>query len=143
MHDRRPPARAGFTLALLGIVAALAAMTWPITSTSYLIPAFILVPTAVLLVIQLAGDLRAAATDRAPGNAALPARALAWFLLMPVLLAVAGLVYGGAIYTLAYLRLRNRDNWTFAVASALAVGLGLTLLAHGLRMPQLFDGPLW
>lgn len=143
MHDRRSTARTGFTLALLGVVAALAAMTWPIESTSYLIPAFILLPTAVLLVIQLAGDLRAAAAGRAPEDAVLPCRAFAWLLLMPGLLTVAGLVFGGAIYTLAYLRLRNRDSWTLAAVSALAVGAGLTLVAHGLRMPQLFAGPFW
>lgn len=143
MHDRRQTARTGFTLALLGVVAALAAMTWPISSTSYLIPAFILPPTAALLVIQLTGDLRATTTARAPEEAALPGRAFAWLLLMPGLLAVAGLVYGGAIYTLAYLRLRNRDSWTLAVVSALAVGAGLTLVARGLRMPQLFAGPFW
>lgn len=144
MHDRGTTGRAGFTLALLGIVAALAAMTWPITSTSYLIPAFILLPTAILLLVQLAGDLRATAPPtRAPDDAASPGRAVAWLLLMPALLAVAGLVYGGAVYTLVYLRFGNRDGWTLAVASALAVGTGLALVAHGLRMPQMFVGPFW
>ncbi len=143
MPDRRLAARAGFTLALLGVVAALAMMTWPISSTSYRVPAFILLPTAILLVVQLARDLRETRTVPAFGDTAVLGRAFAWLLFMPVLLAATGLVYGGAIYTLAYQRFGNRDSWTSALVSALAVGSGLALVAHGLRMPQLFVGPIW
>jgi hypothetical protein len=140
MTERAPAIRAGFTLALLGVVVVMAAMTWPITSASYLIPAFILVPTAALLVYQLINDMRPARPEKSTDGLA---RAFAWLLLMPVMLAVLGLVFGGGLYTLAYLRLGNNDRWTLALVCALAVASGLALLAYTLRMPQLFSGPFW
>lgn len=139
MADWRP----AFTLSLLGLVAVLAAMTWPIRSTSYLIPAFILVPTAALLVLQFLTDIRTRdAMQSAGGTTGLPG-AFAWLALMPVLLAATGLVAGGAIYTFAYLRLRNGERRLLSLVTGLSVGLGLALLARALRMPQLFSGPFW
>lgn len=139
MADWRP----AFTLTLLGLVAVLAATTWPIRSTSYLIPAFILVPTAALLVLQLLGDIRSRdAAPSAGGTTGLPG-AFAWLALMPVLLAATGLVAGGALYTFAYLRLRNGDRWLFSLIAGLSVACVLALMARVLRMPQLLTGPFW
>jgi hypothetical protein len=143
MTEREPIIRAGFTLALLGVVVVMAAMTWPVMSASYRIPAFILVPTAVLLVYQLINDMRPAGSQRSTGSTDGLACAFAWLLLMPVLLAALGLVFGGGLYTLAYLRLGNNDRWMLALVCALAVGGALALLAYTLRMPQLFSGLLW
>ncbi|MDZ7841247.1 MAG: hypothetical protein U5R46_10585 [Gammaproteobacteria bacterium] len=141
MRNGPPTPRVVFTLALLGLVAALAVMTWPIRSTSYLIPAFILVPTAVLLAFQLCRDMRGPRTEPAGDDAAAVVAAFAWLALMPVLLAATGLVFGGALYTLAYLRVRNGDGRVLSLVSAMVVGAGLALVAYGLRMPQLFSGP--
>lgn len=143
MIVRRSASGTWFTLILLGVVTVLAAMTWPVRSTSYLIPAFILVPTAVLLVIQLVKDIRASATGRAADEAMVPARAFAWLGLMPMLLGAIGLVAGGALYTLLYLKVRTGETWTSSMTASLGVGGGLTALAYLLRMPQLFAGLIW
>lgn len=143
MIVRRSTSGTWVTLILLVVVILLAAMTWPVRSTSYLIPAFILVPTAVLLVIQLVKDIRASATKRATDDAMMLARAFAWLMLMPVLLAATGLVAGGALYTLLYLKLRTGESWNLSIATSISIGGGLGVLAYLLRMPQLFAGLIW
>lgn len=143
MSRRRTCARTGFTLALLAVVGCQALLTWPVRSSSFLLPACVLVPTAGLLVVQLVIDAARDRTPTVPEAQSAIARAVAWLLLMPALLATAGLVFGGALYTLLYLRLKAGESWMLSGISTAAVGGVLALFAFSLQRPGLFDTFLW
>lgn len=143
MTERPSFARAGFTTVLLGIIVTMGLLTWPIRSTSYLIPAFLIVPTGALLAVQLLIDIRFPVAGRFTEGRREVATAVLWLLLMPVLLAAAGLVFGGAVYTLLYLTVRGGETWGLSGAFAAAVGCFLGAIAYFLRMPQLFAGLSW
>lgn len=132
-----------FTLALLAVVALQGLLTWPVRSSSYLLPACVLVPTALLLVAQLAADLARGRAGQPARSALTVCRAVAWLLAMPVLLSAAGLVAGGALYTLACFKIRNGEKWGPSILAAIAVCAALTLLSVALRRPELLAGPLW
>jgi len=143
MTRHRISPRSRFTLALLAVVGCQALLTWPIRSSSFVLPAYVLAPTAALLVTQLVLDVFHAQPPGEEGEHSAITRDVAWLLLMPVLLATTGLVLGGAIYTLLYLRFKAGEAWTLSGISTAAVGAVLALFAFSLRRPGLFDGLLW
>lgn len=135
--------RSVFTSILLGLIGMQAYLTWPVPSASYLLPACILAPTGVLLMIQLTNDLRGRSTGRVKGTAPANLGAIAWMLLMPALLVLFGLVTAAALYTLLYLRWRGGEGLRLASVAGVVVGAVLSVLAWSLNKPQLFAGPLW
>lgn len=143
MIRHRMSSRTWFTLALLAVVGCQALLTWPAPSSSFLLPACVLVPTAALLAVQLVIDASRDRMRRAREAQPAIAWAVAWLLAMPVLLATAGLVLGGALYTLLYLRLKAGETWLLSGISTAAVGGVLALLALSLQRPGLFDTLLW
>lgn len=135
--------RSAFTATLLGVIAILAYLSWPVPSASYLLPAYILVPTGALLMVQLARDLRGYSGE--PANNTTPALlgAVTWMLLMPALFASFGLVVAAALYTSLYLRWRGGESLRLAGVTGVVVGAALSALAWSLNKPQLYTGPLW
>lgn len=139
----RISARAWFTLALLALTAFQGALTWPIRSSSFLLPAYVLVPTAVLLIIQLGRDLKRGSGGAPAARPFRMAGPALWLLLMPLLLAAAGLVFGGACYTFLFFKFRSGDGWRLSVAATLGVGGVLAVLAFLLHRPDLFAPVFW
>jgi len=135
--------RGAFTAMLLGLVAMLAYLTWPVPSASYLLPACILAPTGVLLTMQLAKDLRARRARHANNTSPVILGAVTWMLLMPVLFALFGLVIAAALYTSLYLRWRSGESLRLAGVAGVVVGAALSVLAWSLNKPQLLAAPLW
>ena len=128
---------------LLAIVAFLAALTWPIQSVAYILPAFILVLTAFLLLTHVVLNLLQSTPGGQPVHKDPVASAMAWVLSMPLLAALLGFVAGASVYVLIYFRFNCRESWVFAVSAMVAVGIALGLLATALEMSQLFDALLW
>lgn len=132
-----------FTALLLTVVAVQAIMTWPVQSAAYVLPAYVLAPTFILLLLQLVMDMRGFEPSRSGNGRRGAAEAVLWLLLMPVLLALSGLVVAAGLYTLVYLRRRSAERWSVAIIGMISASAVLAILAKFLNKPQLFSGPFW
>lgn len=126
--------RTGFTLALLALACAMLHLTLGMGAVARQIPLLVVAPLVVLLIAQAGRDVRAvlhpAAAGPPSGRAEQQSRpsALAWILLVPVLVELLGIVWGPSVYVLLFLRAQSREAWPRAIAAAALSALGLWVL---------------
>lgn len=162
--------RAGLTLVFLAFAGTLFYLSFGLGSVARTVPFAIVIPTLLLLVVQLLMDLLpglAAAYRRVEnkdlfkvegfrGQFGKPtrdkssealerkseAKALLWLLAMLAMIWILGFVLALPLYTLIYLKKRS-EKWLVAIPIALVIGClvyGLSLLNLGAR---LYEGLLW
>ena len=126
-----------------------------------LIPRFVLSFTLLLLLVEIALELKASGTPGAniagsksesqplPGNPAQspiaprqPWREICWIAVLPLAMWLLGVIVGGALFCLAFLRWRSRESWLYSLTVAVVLGLVLQVLFSWVFQASLYQG-LW
>ncbi len=133
------------TVALFGVTAAFAYLTLELGSMARRVPIVIVVPTLILVGAQLLLDLTPQ-RGGARGDVSPPASeltTLAWLTLLPVLIAGFGPLFALPGYTLLYLKVRARENWSVSLALTAVLGLLAYAVFRFLLAVPLYRGQLW
>lgn len=118
------------TASMLGVSLLFLLGTMRLTGEARIVPISVLAPLLPLLGYALWHSLKSppprapAASDGHTGDRWV----LGWILTLPVLVTVAGLVAGSALFVTLWLRRRSGERWAVSIASGLATALALWLL---------------
>jgi hypothetical protein len=126
-----------------------------------LIPRFVLLFTLLLLLVEIALEMTASARPgagsenssseteplpRRPERLAMapqqPWRVISWIALLPLATGLFGVIAGGALFCMAFLRWRSRESWLYSLTVALLLGLILQALFSWVFQAGLYQG-LW
>lgn len=144
-HHRR--GQVGFALALLGFALVYIVDTIDLRFLAHVFPISVAVVTSVLIVLAMVQMARGApsvlydreAEYRATGGTAAPlAYYFGWFLLLPGLTALIGFFAAAPAFVALFLGRLGRRGWRVVVPGAVAVAVGLWILAEvlTLKYPQ-------
>jgi len=126
-----------------------------------LIPRFVLLFTLLLLLVEIALELKPSRTPganiagsrseaeplpRRPERPAMapqqPWRVICWIAVLPLATWLFGVIAGGALFCMAFLRWRSRESWLYSLTVALVLGLVLQVLFSWVFQAGLYQG-LW
>ena len=132
------------TVALFGVTAAFAYLTLDLGSMARRVPIVVVVPTLILLGVQLLLDLTPRGVAR--GDVSHPASelaTLAWLIFLPVLIAGFGALFALPGYTLLYLKVRARESWSVSLGATVVLGFLAYVVFRFLLTVPLYRGQLW
>ncbi len=140
--------RSWMTLVLAIITSWFLLESLGLSRVSSIVPRVILSLTLVLLIVQLLLDLKAPGrTTAVQAGVSIPAdrRTPAWLVILWIASQTAaiwlfGVVGGGAVFCLAFLKWYAFDSWKISLAFAIALGVVLQLLFVVLFKITLYGG---
>jgi hypothetical protein len=126
-----------------------------------LIPRIVLALSLLLLVLEIALELKARGARGAgiegtrnglglspsgagrPGTALEPPwRVILWIAVLPVSTWLFGVIIGGALFCMLFLRWRSRESWLYSLTVSVVLGLVLQVLFSWVFQSGLYQG-LW
>lgn len=111
--------RRSFAVALLLASLYFLVHTMGLDSPARRVPSLVIVPLVLLLAVEAVRELRCKEPPSAGARAGARS-ALLWTMALPLLISLSGMIAGPALYVLAYLRLRAREQlWLSAVVAAM------------------------
>lgn len=158
-----------FTLALLGFAAVILYATAGLSEVGRLVPLAVLVPTLVLLLVQLCLDvapgfvqkhslleqkdvfgieqMRPTPAEEATSSAASRGRrklsVFAWVAMIPALVYLLGPLIALPLFLLLYLKVRSKEGWAVSIGMAVAMFGFLYGAFVAVLNLRLHEGWLW